>query len=187
MGEANALTKEWYTEIEAQAASNFVNLPVEFQLRGYNYNTISKSYLQFFQGDNSRQDNLQLAKKFLRFIRTINKNRAKEELGEDFFLCFEYFMDNFSQLMSKQDFIKLETLDILTSAIDKSQFVEDIISVDELKKRVVNLKKVQEEEEAIEAEWKDFDAEYQKLNAPENRQETYLLIEQTGGKDVVNS
>ena len=165
MTTAPVLTKEWYNKLEAQSASSFMNLPIEFQLRGYDYNFICKSYLNFFKGeDNLRQDKLSLAKKFLKFIRNINKNRAKEELGEEFFMCFEYFMDNFNDLLSKQDFVHLETLDVLSSAIDKSQFLEDIISIDELKKRVTNLQAVNEREEIIDADWKDFEEEYELIN-----------------------
>jgi len=142
-----------------------MNLPVEFQLRGYDYNFISKSYLNFFRGDNSRQDKLALAKKFLKFVRNINKNRAREELGEEFFICFEYFMGNFTELLSKQDFIHLETIEVLSAAIDKSQFVEDIISVDELKRRVKNLEITAAQEQAIDADWAEFEEEYAQVNS----------------------
>jgi len=165
MSTSQALTKEWYNELERQAASNFVNLPIEFQIRGYDYNFISKSYLNFFRStENTRKDKLTLARKFLVFIRSINKNRAKQELDEDFFKCFNYFMENFPSLLSKQDMIHVETLSILTEAIDKSQFIEDIISVDELQRRVTNLKKVEEIENVISEKWDEFEEEYRRRN-----------------------
>ena len=124
---STALSKDWFAALEDRAASNFVNLPVEFQLRGYDYAFISKKYLNFFRGkNNSRQEKLHLAKKFLKFTRSINRNRAKHELGEEFYECFEYFMENFKELLAKQDLIHLSTLDIITEAVDKSQFVEDV-------------------------------------------------------------
>ena len=162
---AQALTKQWYAELEQQSAKQFINLPIEFQLRGYDYNFLSKSYLNFFKSDdNSRSDKLSLAKKFLKFIRGINKNRAKQELGEHFFACFEYFMDNFSDLLSKQDFIHLDTLTIIAEAIDNTSFIEDVISVPELQRRVENLKVVQEKADIIQVEWDDFEEEYRRLN-----------------------
>ena len=166
MQQANVLTKEWYLKLEEQAATSFVNLPIEFQLRGYDYDFIAKSYLNFFNcEDNTRQDKLILGKKFLKFVRGINKNRAKQELGEQFFICFQYFMENFSSLLSKQDTIHLETLDLITQAIDKSQFIEDIISVDELKRRVENLERVEKKEQLITSTWDEFQYEYEQLNA----------------------
>ena len=99
-----ALTKQWYNKLEQQASQTFINLPIEFQIRGYDYNFISKSYYNFFNSENNtRHDKLKLAKKFLKFIRQINKNRAKNELDTEFFKCFGYFMDNFPSLLSKQD------------------------------------------------------------------------------------
>ena len=164
---AQVLTRDWYTALEQQAATNFINLPIEFQLRGYDYSYISKSYLNFFNSPtNTRDDKLILARKFLKFIRSINKNRAKQELGEEFFICFEYFMANFSDLLSKQDMVHLETLSIITDAIDRSAFIEDIISVDELKRRVTSLQQVQQKEEVLIAEWSEFEEEYKALNAP---------------------
>lgn len=162
---AQALTKQWYAELEHQSAKNFINLPIEFQLKGYDYNFLSKSYLNFFQSDdNSRSDKLSLAKKFLKFIRGINKNRAKQELGTEFFACFEYFMENFNALLSKQDFIHLDTLSIIAEAIDNTSFIEDVISVPELQRRVENLKIVQKKEEVIQLQWDEFEEEYQILN-----------------------
>ena len=159
--QSQVLTKDWYAAIEKQSNSNFVNLPIEFQLRGYDYNFIAKSYLNFFMGEsNTRDDKLVLAKKFLRFIRNINKNRAKFELGEDFFLCFHYFMENFATLLAKQDTIHLETLEVISQAIDKSQFLDDVISLDELQKRIKNLKAIQENETIILTEWSEFENEY---------------------------
>jgi hypothetical protein len=158
-----ALTREWYTELEKVASNNFINLPIEFQIRGYDYDFLSRHYLSFFRSDSPRQDKLTLAKKFLKFIRTINKNRAKHELGPEFFECFEYFMNNFSDLIAKQDLIHLDTLSIISEAIDKSQFIEDIISVDDLKRRVDNLKNMKEKEDAIDAEWSSFETEYKNL------------------------
>ena len=75
-------------------------------------------------------------------------------------MCFEYFMENFKSLLSKQDLIHLDTLEVITRAVDKSQFIEDLISVDELKRRVTNLKLVEEKEQIIDAEWSDFEEEY---------------------------
>jgi len=176
--EAQVLTREWYIKLEEQAASNFVNLPIEFQIRGYDYNYIAKTYLTFFNSDdNTRQDKLNLAKKFLKFVRNINKNRAKAELGEDFFLCFQFFMDNFPDLMSKNDLISLETLDVITQAIDKSQFIEDIISVEELQRRVKNLQKAQEKEEHIIDTWSEFRDEYKSLNVINIRDKGIKLLE----------
>jgi hypothetical protein len=168
---AQVLTRDWYVKLEESAATNFINLPLEFQIRGYDYSFISKTYLTFFNSDdNTRQDKLILAKKFLKFIRSINKNRAKEECGEDFFMCLNYFLENFPDLLSKQDSIALETLSVITDAIDRTAFVEDIISVDELKRRVEALEVVQKQEEIIEAEFCDsFLEEYNALN--ENRAE----------------
>lgn len=161
----NVLTRDWYLKLEEQAASSFINLPIEFSLRNYDYNFISKNYLNFFQSEsNTRQDKLILAKKFLKFIRNINKNRAKQELGENFFICFEYFMANFPDLLSKQDMVHLETLSVISDAIDRSNYIEDIISIDELQNRVEKLQKVQELEEVIEVEFEDFEEEYNKLN-----------------------
>jgi hypothetical protein len=163
------LDKEWYEKLEAQSATNFVNLPLEFQLRGYDYDYISKAYLSFFKCDNnSRQDKLSLAKKFLKFVRNINKNRAKQELGEDFFICFHFFMENFKELLNKPDMIKLETLPILQEAIDKSQFMEDAISLDELKIRITRLDEVRKREEFISNSWDDFNQEYLELNDGNN-------------------
>ena len=174
--EAQVLTRDWFLKLEEQSASNFINLPIEFQLKGYNYDFISKSYLNFFKSEtNTRQDKLILAKKFLKFIRNINKNRAKYELGEHFFICFEYFMDNFSDLVAKQDMIHLETLSVLSDAIDKSQFIEDIISIDELQRRVKQLEKVQEKEEIIDVEFSKFELEYKKLNSPIEFKEVGIL------------
>ena len=159
------LTHEWYTELEKQADSSFVNLPIEFAMRDYTYSSIAKRYLTFFRcDDNDRQAKLSLAKKFLKFIRSINKNRAKHELDESFFMCFQYFMDNFSDLLAKQDYIALETLSILTDGIDKSQFIEDVINIDELKKRVENLNHTVKQEEIIETEWEVFEIEYNQRN-----------------------
>ncbi len=178
------LTREWYVKLEEQSASSFINLPIEFQLKGYDYDFISKSYLTFFESDtNTRQDKLLLARKFLKFTRNINKNRAKAELGEEFFKCFDYFMNNFPDLMSKQDMISLETLSIMAEAIDKTQFVEDIISVDELQRRVQALEKANVEEEAIIAEFEDFESEYKKLNAPSDihKRDKHLFLEEGAG------
>lgn len=163
--EAAVLTREWYVKLEEQSASTFMNLPIEFQLKGYDYNFIGKSYYNFFRSENNtRQDKLTLAKKFLKFLRSINKNRAKQELGEEFFLCFEYFMDNFSELLAKQDTIHLEALDVMLQAIDKSQFIEDVINVEELQRRVKNLEKVQQREEVIDVEFEEISSEYAALN-----------------------
>ena len=162
--QANILNREWYVKLEKQAATSFINLPIEFQLRGYDYNFIAKSYLNFFQGDNTRGDKLSLAKKFLKFVRNINKNRAKHELGEDFFLCFEYFIESFPDLLAKQDLIHLETLTVMADAMDRSQFIEDIISVEELQRRVKNLETKQSQEEIINVGWEEFNVEYGKLN-----------------------
>lgn len=176
MAEANVLTREWYVKLEEQSASNFINLPIEFQIRKHSYGSISKSYLNFFQSEsNTRNDKLVLAKKFLKFIRSINKNRAKEELGEEFFECFQYFMENFNDLVSKQDIIHLETLTVLENAIDRSQFIEDIISVDELQRRVKALEVVVEQEDVIELEFEELSVEYGALNHI-NRDE-FLLAE----------
>jgi len=167
-------------KLEEQASHNFINLPIEFQLRGYDYEFISKSYLNFFNSeDNSRQDKLVLAKKFLKFIRSVNKNRAREELGESFFMCFQYFMENFSDLVAKQDMIHLDALSVITEAIDKSQFIEDIISIDELKRRVSNLEVVAKKEEIIQAEWDEVQCEYTQLNSNRVQQEVLLLNKET--------
>ena len=90
-----ALTREWFTELEKVSSENFINLPIELQMRGWDYANISKHYLTFFQSDSTRRDKLTLARKFLKFIRNINKNRARHELGPEFFETFEYFMSNF--------------------------------------------------------------------------------------------
>ncbi len=157
----NALTKEWYLELEKQSASNFINLPIEFQMRGYTYDEITNSYLNFFKSEsNTRKDKLNLAKKFLSFIRSINKNRAKEELTTSFYKCLSYFFDNFSDLLSKQDYIHLETLSILTEGLDKTNFIQDAISLPDLERRVNNLKQVQEKEEIIALEWSEFEQNY---------------------------
>lgn len=159
------LTKEWYDNLEIQAAQTFVNLPLDFQLRGYDYNFISKSYLKFFSSEtNDRSDKLLLAKKFLKFIRQINKNRAKQELGVEFFETLEYFYSYFPELLSKQDIIHLQALDLITEAIDKTQFVEDIISYEELKVRASNLTEVKQKEEVIEADWSEFEEQYKLIN-----------------------
>jgi hypothetical protein len=163
--ENTVLTRDWYIKLEQQAAAQFINLPIEFQLKGYDYAYICKSYYNFFNCEtNSRDDKLQLAKKFLKFIRSINKNRAKQELGEEFYITFAYFMENFNDLLSKQDFIHLETLQVLTDAIDKTQFIEDIISVDELHKRVEAVEAVKQREQLLEDAWVEFDGEYKLLN-----------------------
>lgn len=174
---AQVLNREWFTELEKQAATNFINLPIEFQLRKYDYNSIADSYLNFFSSDdNTRSEKLILARKFLSFVRNINKNRARNELGEKFFMCFEYFMENFNDLLSKQDMIHLQTLDIITAAIDKTQFIEDIISVDELKKRIINLKSVQEKEEEIKELFEnEIITEYEKLNNDREERDKYVL------------
>lgn len=163
--DAPVLTKEWYIKLEQQAAQNFINLPIEFQLKGYDYAFIAKSYYNFFNSDsNTREDKLHLARKFLKFIRSINKNRSKQELTPEFYLCFEYFMENFNDLLSKQDLIHLETLQILTDAVDKSQFIEDIISVDELQRRVARVEVTQQRELEIQQEFEEFLPEYKELN-----------------------
>lgn len=174
---AQVLNREWFVELEKQAATNFINLPIEFQLRKYDYNSIANSYLTFFSSDdNTRADKLILARKFLNFIRNINKNRARNELGEQFFMCFEYFMENFGDLLSKQDKIHLDTLDIISSAIDKTQFIEDIISVDELKKRIVNLKSIQEKEVEIKELFdNEIIIEYEELNSNREERDKYVL------------
>jgi hypothetical protein len=160
-----ALSKEWYTKLQDQAAANFINLPIKFQVEGYDYSFISKSYYTFFNSEsNTRQDKLKLAQKFLKFTRSINKNRAVHELDEYFFKCFEYFMDNFRDLMSKQDNIHLETLSVIEQAIDKSAFIEDIVSIDDLKRRVDNLEQIKEKEEIITIEWEGFEDEYARVN-----------------------
>lgn len=160
-----ALTKEWYSELEAQDAQDFINLPMKFQMQGYDYNTISKSYLNFFKcDDNTRHDKLLLAKKFIKFLRNINKNRARHELGPEFFMCLDYFMTNFEALISKNDNIHLEALSVIAEGIDKSQFVEDIISIDELKRRITNLKLVEQNAEVIDADWTVFENQYKRLN-----------------------
>ena len=172
--ETQVLTRDWYDKLQAQAASNFVNLPIEFRMRGYDYDFIAKSYLNFFRcEDNTRHDKLKLAKKFLNFIRSINKNRARRELSEDFFLCFEYFMENFPDLLAKQDMVHLETLEIITQAVDRSQFIQDIISVDELKRRVSNLEKTQEKEHEIISNWDE--EEYITL---QKERDKYLLLQE---------
>jgi len=171
------LTREWYIKLEQQSAAQFINLPIEFQLKGYDYAYICKSYYNFFNSEtNSRDDKLQLAKKFLRFIRSINKNRAKQELGEEFFITFNYFMENFKDLLSKQDFIHLETLQVLTDAIDKTQFIEDIISVDELHRRVEAVEIAKLKELELEENWAEFEGEYKLLNKPEHLHENIRVI-----------
>ena len=62
-------------------------------------------------------------------------------------------MENFPDLLAKQDMVHLETLEIITQAVDRSQFIQDIISVDELKRRVSNLEKTQEKEHEIISNW----------------------------------
>jgi len=174
------LTKDWYDELEKQANSNFINLPIEFQVRGYDYEFIAKRYLTFFRStENTRQEKLLLAKKFLKFIRSVNKNRAKHELGEEFFMCFGFFMDNFSDILSKQDFISLEGLSVLTDGIDKSQFIDDILSVEDLQRRIKNLKKTKEREEVIDAEWTEFEAEYISTNPERIQQKISSKTERT--------
>jgi hypothetical protein len=159
-----ALTKEWYMELEKAESTNFINLPIQFQMRNYTYGSISKSYLQFLQcPENTRSDKLSLARKFLKFIRSINKNRAKEELNEHFFLAFQYFMDNFQSLLSMPDNIHLETLQVLTEAIDKSQFIEDVLSIEDLQRRITALKQVETHEQSIDAEWTSFESEYREV------------------------
>ena len=49
--EALALTKEWYNKLQEQATNEFIALPIEYQLRGWDYNTISEHYLSFFKSD----------------------------------------------------------------------------------------------------------------------------------------
>lgn len=166
-----ALTKEWYVEIEKQAAQNFINLPLDFQLRGYDYEYISDSYFTFFDNEyNTRQDKLVLAKKFLKFLRNLNRNRAKEECGPNFFKCYDYFLNNFSDLMSKNDIIALNALDLMQEAIDRASFVEDAVSLDVLKNRIEKVQAVKEREEIIDAEWTEFAREYERthlLSLPE--------------------
>lgn len=174
------LSREWYAELDKQSNSTFINLPVLFQLRGYTYDFIAKEYLSYFKSDdNTRQDKLALAKKFLKFIQSINKNRAREEVGEEFYLCFEYFMDNFSDLVAKNDLIGLESLGVISEAIDRSKFVSDIISIEELQRRIKNLEVTKKQEEVIEAEWEEFESEYKLLNenVSINRDE-YVLTEE---------
>lgn len=183
---SEVLTREWYVKLESQAAVSFINLPMEFQLKGYDYNFISKSYLNFFDcKTNSRSDKLTLARKFLTFISSINRNRAKEELGEEFFECFNYFMENFNDLLSKQDLIHLSTLTVLEQAIDKSKFVEEVISLPELQKRVQNLEVAQDKEEIINLEWEDFTDDYALLNndTKEDRDKYLLINKIEGGGD----
>jgi hypothetical protein len=165
-----ALTKEWYRELEKSASSDFVLLPLELQARGWNYNEIAEHWLNFFKDDSAkRRDKLRLARKFSKFISIINKNRAKVELGEAFFECFHYFMENFSDLMEKQDWIQLDALEIISEGLDKTRFIEDVISLDELKIRAKRILKVEAKEKIIDVEWKDVQIEYKKLNPDESK------------------
>lgn len=160
-----ALTKEWYIELEKAADKNFINLPLDFQLRGYNYEYISNRYFTFFDNEyNTRQDKLVLAQKFLKFLRNINRNRAREECGESFFKCYEYFLNNFSSLMSKNDMIALKALDLLQDAVDRTTFIQDAVSLDVLKDRIEKVQKIKEREEIINAEWEEFAHEFKQIN-----------------------
>ena len=160
-----ALTKEWYKELEKSASSDFVLLPIELQARGWTYNIIAAHWLTFFKDDTlKRQDKLKLARKFSKFISLINRNRAKVELGEDFFECFHHYIENFSDLVAKQDWIHMEVLDVISEGLDKTRFIEDVISLDELKHRAERILQVEEKEKVIDAEWRDVEKEYKELN-----------------------
>lgn len=159
-----ALSKEWQSELERAAASSFVLLPIELQARGYDYNYVAKSYLEFLKGENSRQDKLTIARKFSKFISNVNRNRVKSELGPDFFEAFEYYMNNFDDLMAKPDRIGLETLELIQDGLDRTKFVEDVISFDEIKLRATRIAKMEKKSEILDAEWKEFEIEYKELN-----------------------
>ena len=170
--QALALTKEWYKELEKSASSDFILLPIEFQARGWNYGVIAQHWLNFFKDDSlKRQDKLKLAKKFGKFVSIINRNRAKVELDESFFECFHYYMENFSDLVAKQDWIHIEALDLISEGLDKTRFIEDVISLDELKNRAQRVAHVEERERVIDVEWENVEIEYNKLNPGEQVKE----------------
>ena len=163
-----ALSKEWQSELDRAAASSFVLLPIELQAKGYTYDYVARAYLEFFEADNSRQEKLVLARKFSKFISNLNRNRVKHELGEDFFNAFQFYMDNFNELLSRPDRIKLETIDLIADGLDRSKFVEDVISFDELKMRTKRIQKMEEKDAAIDAEWEELEIEYKQRNAHRN-------------------
>ena len=160
-----ALSKEWQGELDRAKASSFVLLPIELQAKGYTYDYVAKAYLEFFEADNSRQEALVLARKFSKFISNLNRNRIKHELGPDFFKAFQFYMENFDTLLKKPDRIKLETIDLISEGLDRSRFVEDIISFDELKMRTKRIEKMEEQDAAIDAEWEQLETEYSQRNA----------------------
>ena len=73
-------------------------------------------------------------------------------------------MDNFADLFCKQDLIHLESLTLLTDAVDRVSFMDDVTSIEDLELRVGKIKKVRSREEVIEADWSDFEKEYKELN-----------------------
>ena len=90
-------------------------------------------------------------------------------------------MENFKDLLSKQDFIHLETLQVLTDAIDKTQFIEDIISVDELHRRVEAVEAAKVKELELEENWSEFEGEYKLLNKPEHLHENIRIAGEQSG------
>jgi len=160
-----ALSKEWQSELDRAAASSFVLLPIELQAKGYTYDYVAKAYLEFFEADNSRQEALVLARKFSKFISNLNRNRVKHELGEDFFKAFQFYMENFNDLLKRPDRIKLEAIDLIAEGLDRSKFVEDVISFDELKMRTKRIQEMEEKDAIIDAEWEELEIEYKQRNA----------------------
>ena len=158
-----ALTPKWNDDLKTQAAADFILLPAEARERGYNYNWVAQQYLIFLK-QGTRKQKLSYARKFFKFLKQINRDRAKKELGEDFFEAFEYFWENFKELNSQDDWIKLESIDIISELCSRYNFALDIVSSVEMEERVKKLDKLSRQEETIDIEFEEVNEEYLRLN-----------------------
>ena len=160
---ALALSNEWNDGIKSQAASDFILLPAEARERGYDYNWVASQYLIFLK-EGTRKQKLAVARKFFKFLKQINRDRAKKELDETFFEAFQYYFDNFKELNSKNDWIKLESIDMISEMCSRFNFALDIVSSVEMQERVKKLSKLSKQEETIDIEFSEVNEEYLRLN-----------------------
>jgi len=160
---ALALTQQWSEDLNTKAAADFILLPAEARDRGYDYNWVAQRYLIFLKVG-TRKQKLAVARKFFKFLKQINRDRAKKELGEDFFQAFSHYWDNFNELNSKQDWIQLEAIDMIAEMCSRFNFAIDIVSSLEMEERVKKLDKLDKEEKVIDIEFIEVNDEYKKLN-----------------------
>ena len=97
-------------------------------------------------------------------MKQINRDRAKKELDETFFEAFQYYFDNFKELNSKNDWIKLESIDMISEMCSRFNFALDIVSSVEMQERVKKLSKLSKQEETIDIEFEEVNEEYLRLN-----------------------